>query len=254
MRRLKLIGIGAGNPDYITLQAIDALQQVDVIFVTNKREETAELAQFRRQVCERHMRDKPYRIVELDDPVRERAPADYRSTVLAWHEQRAALYEALLQKELSDGECGAFLIWGDPALYDSAIRIVDQLVARGNLAFEFEIIPGISAVQALTAQHRIALNQLGEPVRITTGRRLREEALEPGTNVVVMLDGEQAFQSIADDEVEIFWGAYLGTPQAILLSGKLGELRDTIKEVRARARRQHGWIMDTYLLRKAGPA
>lgn len=253
MRQLKLIGIGAGNPDYITLQAIDALRQVDVIFVTNKREETAELAQFRWQVCERHMRDKPYRIVELEDPVRDRAPADYRSTVLAWHEQRAALYETLLQKELADGECGAFLIWGDPALYDSAIRIIDQLVARRNLAFELEVIPGISAVQALAARQRIALNQLGEPVRITTGRRLKDEALEPGTNVVVMLDGEQAFQSIADDEVEIFWGAYLGTPHEILLGGKLGELRETIKEVRARARSQHGWIMDTYLLRKAGP-
>lgn len=59
MRQLKLIGIGAGNPDYITLQAINALRQVDVIFVTNKREDTAELSRFRRQVCERHMQEKP---------------------------------------------------------------------------------------------------------------------------------------------------------------------------------------------------
>lgn len=251
MRQLKLIGIGAGNPDYITLQAINALRQVNVIFVTNKREDTAELARFRHEVCDRHMQEKPYRIVEIEDPQRDRASQDYRTGVVTWHEQRAALYEALLQKELSDGECGAFLIWGDPSLYDSAIRIVDQLVVRGNVNFELEIIPGISSVQALTARHRIPLNQLAEPVHITTGRLLKNETLGSGTNVVVMLDGEQAFQVIADDDVEIFWGAYLGTPHEILLSGKLGELRETIKEARARERHRHGWIMDTYLLRKS---
>lgn len=254
MRQLKLIGIGAGNPDYITLQAINALRQVDVIFVTNKREDTAELSRFRRQVCERHMQEKPYRIVEIEDPKRDQASSDYRSGVIAWHEQRAALYEALLRKELSDGECGAFLIWGDPSLYDSAIRIVDQLVARGNVTFEFEIIPGITSVQALTARHRIPLNQLGEPVHITTGRLLKDEAVASGTNIVVMLDGEQAFEHIADDDVEIFWGAYLGTDHEILLNGKLRELRETIKDVRERERKRRGWIMDTYLLRKTGAA
>lgn len=250
MRQLKLIGIGAGNPDYITLQAINALRQVDVIFVTNKREDTAELARFRHQICERHMQEKPYRIVEVEDPRRDRASPDYRAGVVAWHEQRAALYEALLQKELCDGECGAFLIWGDPSLYDSAIRIVDQLVARRNVNFEFEIIPGITSVQALTARHRIPLNQLGAPVHITTGRLLKDEGLDVDTNIVVMLDGEQAFQAIAGDDIEIFWGAYLGTDNEILLSGKLGELREKIKEIRVRERERHGWIMDTYLLRK----
>jgi len=129
MRRLKLIGIGAGNPDYITMQAINALREVDVVFVTDKGEDTADLLRARTEVCERYMQAKPYRIIEIEDPRRDRNPADYRSAVTVWHEKRAALYEQAIREQLSDDECGAFLVWGDPSLYDSTLRIIDQVAA-----------------------------------------------------------------------------------------------------------------------------
>jgi precorrin-6A synthase len=106
-------------------------------------------------------------------------------------------------------------------------------------------------VQVLAARHRIALNQIGAPVQITTGRRLVQDPTTPAaTDTVVMLDGECAFKHVTDEEVEIFWGAYLGTAAEIVLSGPLAQVAPTIERVRAEARRQHGWIMDTYLLRK----
>ena len=64
-----------------------------------------------------------------------------------------------------------------------------------------------------------------------------------------MLDGQTAFLN-ADPDLHIFWGAYLGTPDEIVISGRLGEIRDQIAETRKAARERHGWIMDTYLLRK----
>jgi precorrin-6A synthase len=67
-----------------------------------------------------------------------------------------------------------------------------------------------------------------------------------------MLDGQCAFKTLPDDDIDIFWGAYLGTPDEILLSGKLSDLRERIGDVRAQARQQKGWIMDTYVLRKRG--
>jgi precorrin-6A synthase len=73
-----LIGIGAGNPDYITVQAINALKQVDVIFVTNKGEDSADLLRARKDVCERYMRAKPYRMVEIQDPKRDRCTGAYQ--------------------------------------------------------------------------------------------------------------------------------------------------------------------------------
>ena len=74
---------------------------------------------------------------------------------------------------MAEGECGAFLVWGDPTLYDSTLRIIKRILSKG-FALEYEVIPGITAVQALAAQHRIALNSIGEPVLITTGRRIAE--------------------------------------------------------------------------------
>jgi precorrin-6A synthase len=252
MRRLKLIGIGAGDPDYITVQAINALKQVDVIFAIDKGEETADLLLARKSVCDRYMQARAHRIVEIKDPERDRGPADYRAAVAAWHEKRSALYEQVIREQLSENECGAFLVWGDPCLYDSTLRIIDQVAARRTVDFEWEIIPGITSVQALAARHRISLNDIGGPIHITTGRRLLDERPAAGTNVLVLLDGGCSFKPLKDEDIDIYWGAYLGTPDEILLSGKLGELSEQIEHVRAQARNQKGWIMDTYLLRKRG--
>jgi len=247
-----LIGIGAGNPDYITMQAINALKQVDVIFITDKGEETADLVRARKDVCERYMQARPYRIVEIQDPKRERRADAYRYVVAAWHEKRAALYERVIKEQLSENDVGAFLVWGDPSLYDSTLRIIDQVAALKTVEFEWEIIPGITSIQALAARHRISLNEIGEPIHITTGRRLNDERTAVGTNVLVMLDGDCAFKTLPSDDVDIFWGAYLGTPDEILFAGKLSELGGQIEKARASARNQKGWIMDTYLLRKRG--
>jgi precorrin-6A synthase len=252
MRRLKLIGIGAGDPDYITVQAINALKHVDVIFAIDKGEETADLLLARKSVCDRYMQARAHRIVEIKDPERDRAPADYRAAVAAWHEKRSALYEQVIREQLSEDECGAFLVWGDPCLYDSTLRIIDQVAARRTVDFEWEVIPGITSVQALAARHRISLNDIGGPIHITTGRRLLDERPAAGTNVLVLLDGGCSFKPLKDEDIDIYWGAYLGTPDEILLSGKLGELSEQIEHVRAQARNQKGWIMDTYLLRKRG--
>src|SRR5262249_1976256 len=153
--------IGAGNPDYITVQAINALNQVDVFFFMDKGHEKDDLVRLRKDICERHIKDRSYRIIETADPPRDRTPSSYEPTVRAWHEQRADIYARLIRDELGDNGCGAFLVWGDPSLYDSTLRIIDQIVARGAVAFDIEVIPGISAIQALAARHRIALNRIG---------------------------------------------------------------------------------------------
>jgi precorrin-6A synthase len=66
-----------------------------------------------------------------------------------------------------------------------------------------------------------------------------------------MLDGNCAFRGIQDADTEICWGAYVGTEREILVSGRLGDVGGEIEQVRARARSEHGWIMDCYLLRRA---
>ena len=250
MRKVFVIGIGAGNPDYVTVQAINALNEVDVFFVMDKGQEKEDLNRLRKEICERYIKDKSYRTVETIDPPRDRRALSYEPAVRAWHEQRAGIYERLIGQELGEDECGAFLVWGDPSLYDSTLRIIDQIVARGTITFEHEVIPGISAVQALAAKHKIALNRVGQSVHITTGRKIAEGLPNNVDDVVVMLDADCSFKGISDSNIDIYWGAYIGTEDEILLAGNLRELMDDIERMRSEAKARKGWVMDTYLLRK----
>lgn len=250
MRKLFIIGIGAGNPDFLTVQAIKALSGLDVVFLIDKGSEKAALAKLRMEICARYIDNKAYRLVEAADPERDRSPAHYEMEVAAWHAKRAAIYERMIREELADGQRGAFLVWGDPCLYDSTLRIVDQVAAMNTVRFDVEVIPGITSIQALAAAHKIPINRIGEPVLITTGRRLAEAPSRDTEDAVVMLDGDCAFRQVDDRNVDIFWGAYLGTADEILVSGPLRERADAIETVRNEARQKNGWIMDTYLLRK----
>ena len=251
MRKIYLIGIGAGNPEYITIQAIKALNRVDVFFFMDKGEAKQDLVALRKEICERYIDNPSYRIIEATDPVRDPQIIDYQERVEAWHQQRALIYEEMITKELDENQCGAFLVWGDPSLYDSTLRIIDQIASRNAIAFEFEIIPGISSIQVLAARHKISLNGLGESIRITTGRRLTSEVGVPGERTVVMLDGQCSFREKTDCGLDIFWAAYLGMDNEILISGKLVDVADEIQKVRSDHRQRHGWIMDTYLLCKS---
>ncbi|AWN37328.1 precorrin-6A synthase (deacetylating) [Methylobacterium radiodurans] len=247
MRTLRVIGIGTGNPEHLTLQAVRALADVDAVFALDKGAEKADLLALRRAICAEHIR-KPYRFVAAEDPARDRRPADYGGTVEAWHAARAELLEGLIRDNLGAGEVGAFLVWGDPSLYDSTLRILERIRARSTLPFACTVVPGITSVQALTAAHQILLNRIGAEVLITTGRNLADGVLV-ADSTVVMLDGDPAFDHL-DPELTIYWGAYLGSPDEILLSGRLGTVGPEIRRLRAEARTRHGWIMDTYLLRR----
>ncbi|MBD8065406.1 precorrin-6A synthase (deacetylating) [Devosia sp. PTR5] len=239
MKTILVIGIGTGSPAHMTIAAIDALNRADVLFVPDKGATKADLADVRRAIIDRFVTGAPH-LVGYAVPRRDAANADYGQGVEDWHNALARIFADLIAEVPEDGT-GAFLVWGDPGLYDSTLRILERVEAP----FRIEVIPGITAIQALTAAHGIALNRIGEPVLITPARQLGP--IE--TDTIVMLDGRLAFRD-ADPDLDIFWGAYLGTPDQLLISGRLGDVADQIVTTRAEARARHGWIMDTYLLRK----
>jgi precorrin-6A synthase len=187
-------------------------------------------------------------VVEIADPPRDRAAAAYTRAVEDWHDARAALFADAVRRELPDGGTGAFLVWGDPALYDSTLRVIERMLPQ--VEFDYRVVPGVTSVQALTAAHRITLNRIGEPIHITTGRRLAAGFPDDLDAVVVMLDAALACEDFTDGDVEIFWGAYLGTPQQVLMSGRLVDVAHDIARTKRELRERHGWIMDTYLLRR----
>jgi precorrin-6A synthase len=249
MKTILIIGIGAGHPEHITVQAARALARVDVFLLMDKGDHKGKLNALRREILQRHVPQGQYRVVEVRNPERPTGP-DYLASVDSLNARKQQVFERLFEEELAHGECGALLVWGDPSLYDSTLRIVEAIASAEPHALQYEVFPGVTSVQALTAAHRITLNSIGGAVQITTGRRLAAGMPEGVDTVVVMLDAQDSFRALIGQGLDIYWGAYVGTADEILLSGKLDDVAEAITQARQEARRQHGWIMDSYLLRR----
>lgn len=263
-RRIRLVGIGCGHPDQLTVEAVEALRASSFALVTVKRgvgrEGEDPLAAARRAILERHAPD--LRVVEVLDPERDRSAeatattSGYERAVTDWHDARAEAWEVALQAGWvgTAGDASgdiALLVWGDPAFYDSTIRVVERIVARGELELEWDVLPGISAVQLLAARHRIVLHDVGQPILVTTARRLRQAVDAGADNVLVMLGASLDLTGLED--WHIWWGANLGTPGEALVAGRVGDVLASIEEARALAKTAFGWVMDVYLLRRSTP-
>jgi precorrin-6A synthase len=246
---LCLVGIGTGNPDHVTRQGVKALNAADLILVPHKGEGKADLAELRLALCQELVTSPGTRVEQFGMPVRDAQDPDYPGAVNRWHDAIAAVWLNKIRTHLPAGGRVALLVWGDPSLYDSTLRIAERLALQ--LPLKVSVVPGITALQALTAAHAIVLNDINAPVTITTGRQLREHGWPQSTDTVaVMLDGACAFQHLAPEGITIWWGAYLGMPQQICIAGPLAEVSGQIQAARQAARAAHGWIMDTYLMRR----
>jgi precorrin-6A synthase len=248
MRRIRVIGIGPGDPEQVTLEALAAMRAVDYFLVADKGSDDPLLAA-REALLARHV-GVDAQVVAVRDPERDRATestkevADYRGAVTDWHDARAEAYEQAILEH--DGDVG-FLVWGDPAFYDSTIRIVEKVLARGNVDAEWDVIPGISSLQLLAARHRIVLHEIGQPITVTTARKLREAVEAGADNILVMLNARIDLAGLED--WHIWWGANLGTPAERLVAGRVADVAAEIDAARAATKADAGWVMDAYLLR-----
>ncbi|MCH1386405.1 MAG: precorrin-6A synthase (deacetylating) [Rhodobacteraceae bacterium] len=244
MIELLLIGIGTGNPDHITRQAEKAIASADWIMIPTKGDNKADLADLRHDICAQIAGVDLSRILEFELPVRDPA-IPYVDRVHHWHDAIADVWQETIQVNIKTGKV-ALLIWGDPSLYDSSLRIASRL----NPAPKITVLPGLTSLQVLTAAHAIPINELAHPFVVTTGRQLRDNGWPTGMDTVaVMLDGECSFQSLENQNCQIYWGAYVGMKEEILIQGPLDQVTEQIVEMRAKARENHGWIMDIYVLK-----
>ncbi|TYL49543.1 precorrin-6A synthase (deacetylating) [Nocardioides sp. BGMRC 2183] len=264
-RRLRVIGIGPGGVEQVTVEAVAAMRAVDWFLVLDKG--AAErggapdpLVEVRAAVLEHHVGPEAV-VVRVDDPPRERRTelvgddADYRAAVAAWHQARTERIVGALTQH--PGDVG-FLVWGDPAFYDSTLRVLDvvaDVLHDSGEPAQVDVVPGISALQLLAARHRIVLHEVGRPLQITTGRALRA-ALEAGQdNLVVMLNRDlEELASPGLAEWSIWWGGNLGTATEELVAGRVGDVLAQVRAARERARAEAGWVMDVYLLRSPSDA
>jgi len=240
---LHLVGFGTG-PDHLTRDAVRALLDTDYVLAVRKHEDD-ELLRVRRAICE----EFEVELVEVPDPERDRDdPADYPAAVRDWHAARVRAFADVVAER---GGRATLLVWGDPSLYDSTLRVVEGMAADPRLAgLAWDVVPGISAPQLLAARHRIVLHPVGAPVHVTTARRLRDTVDDGQRNVLVMLGSETDLDLVAElPGWSIWWGANLGSTGEQLVAGTVRDVLPQVREARARARELAGWVMDVYLLR-----
>ncbi|MBX2813342.1 MAG: precorrin-6A synthase (deacetylating) [Myxococcales bacterium] len=247
MLQLDLVGMGTGNPEHITLQAIRVLNQADLVLIPNKGKNKAALLSARKNILSEVIRPTGPKVVEFTIPERDAQPT-YRESVYAWHRHIANIWLDQIRVHLGAEGKVALLVWGDPSVYDSSIRLASKL--SHSLAISVQVTPGISSIQGLTAAFGIPLNEVASSVWITTGRNLRHQQWLPDrTTTVVMLDGECSFTKISNKRLRIWWGAYVGMQEQCLIHGVLEDVEKDIVTARRQLRAQHGWVMDIYMLR-----
>ena len=244
-RRIHVIGIGAGDPDYVTAQAIEALNDTQVIFAMDKGDTKDDLVALRRQICERFIREPGYRFVALADPPRAK-DGDYRQAVADWHAARARIWADAIESELGPEGVGAFLAWGDPSLYDSTLRILDTVASarrhRVRRHPRHHRDPGADRAASHPAQRR----------RRTGAHHHRQAAARQ--RVVGQRRGD-ARRGVLVPELSARYPHLVGRlPRharrtAVLRHGRRRWAADRTGSCRSEG--AHGWIMDTYLLRSA---
>lgn len=249
-QKIWILGVGMG-PQHVTPEVAEVIKTLDYVLAAEKDDDDGLLALRRAILAGHECPGTSVELVAVRDPQRDRSvglsTAGYEDAVADWHLARAQAYAAVLRER---GGSAAFLVWGDPSLYDSTIRIVEHIRALG-VALEYEVLPGISAPQLLAARHRIVLHDVGRPVHITTGRRLQQAVAEGMDNIVAMLNPppERLDLSGLDDWV-IWWGANLGAVGERLVAGRMGDVYGAIVDARREAKREAGWVMDLFLLRQ----
>ncbi|GAB2626921.1 precorrin-6A synthase (deacetylating) [Nocardioides ginkgobilobae] len=241
-RRVVAIGMGMG-PQHLTPEAVRALRSVDLVLAFEKGSHDP-LLEVRRAVCADH----DVRLVVVPDAERDRresldGPA-YADAVADWHERRVAAWAHALAEH--PGDVG-LLVWGDPGLYDSTLRLLDALGGRFELAVE--VVPGVSSLQLLAARHRLVLHDVTQPLHVTTARRLPEALAQGQRNVVVLLNRRVDLAGLGVEDWTMWWAANLGAGGEQAVAGRVRDVLAEVHTARERAEAADGWVMDLYLLR-----
>ena len=135
--RLVAVGLGPGDPDYVTVRAVKLLRAADRLVHFAKKGERG----IARTIADGVIGPDPGRELPLYYPVTTEislAHPDYAATVCAFHDQSAAR----LTDEVGTGRSVAVLCEGDPFFYGSFTHLWLRLRDR----FAIEIVPGITGM------------------------------------------------------------------------------------------------------------
>lgn len=151
--KLMGIGVGPGNPELLTLKAINILKNVPVICSPRSAESRPSLAlSIVGFVLE--SRDDEYDVL---DPV---FPMHEDQEELHAHWDKAA---CMVKERLEQGQDVAFITLGDPTVYSTFAYLEKKIRHTG---FEVETIPGITSFTGCAASAHLSLGEKDEIIVI----------------------------------------------------------------------------------------
>ena len=193
------IGVGPGDPELITLKAINVLRRVAVVFAAASTKDSHSLAE---KIVSSHLKEG-VPVEPLGFPMTR----DKKILAEAWQENARIVVETLKK-----GEDAAFITLGDPMIY-STFGYLMRTIKETDPDIYIEIIPGITSYQAGAAAAGQVLVEAEESYAVISGA-LGSQKLKDiinHTDSVVMLKVYRNYKETLDtlNELDLTAGSVL---------------------------------------------
>jgi len=147
--KLYCIGCGPGDPDLLTLKAINLIKNADIIYTPTAREGKPSVAL---SIVEKFI-NKGTEVHQLIFPMVK----DFSKLKENWKNNALEITNSI-----RDGKKTVYLTVGDPSLYSTWIYIYKELIEK-HKDIEVEIIPGITSIFSFSAEIKTPIGE-GEEI------------------------------------------------------------------------------------------
>ncbi|MEU4964915.1 precorrin-2 C(20)-methyltransferase [Streptomyces smyrnaeus] len=163
--RLLGVGLGPGDPSLMTVRAVEAIAEADVVAYHSARHGRS----IARSIAARHLRADHIEEALVYPVTTESTdhPGGYRGALEEFYAQAAARLAA----HLDAGRTVAVLAEGDPLFYGSYMHMHKRLAHR----YPTEVIPGVTSVSAAAARLGTPLSEAEEALTVLPGTLPEEE-------------------------------------------------------------------------------
>lgn len=150
--KLYCVGCGPGDPELLTVKAVDLIRNADVIFAPTAREGKPSIAL---SVVERYI-NRLTKTVNLIFPMVKDRESLREYWIRNAHD---------IAGSVRSGKRVVYLTMGDPALYSTWIYVHRELI-RNHPDIDVEIVPGVASMFAIAARAKISLAEGEETLAV----------------------------------------------------------------------------------------
>jgi precorrin-2/cobalt-factor-2 C20-methyltransferase len=219
-KKLYCIGCGPGDPDLLTLKAINIIKNADVIYTPTAREGKPSVAL---SIVEKFLKEDT-EIHQLIFPMVK----DFDKLKENWKNNGIEITNSV-----RNGKNTVYLTVGDPSLYSTWIYIYKEII-NSHKDIEVEIIPGITSIFSFSAEIKTPIGEGEEIIGIIPAcynlDRLKIAA--QCCDTLVFLKDGRYFNSVIEilmnsgfpEDSDIFIAQDVSTNSEVLQKKKLSEL------------------------------